>query len=64
MVPFGYRLMIWLKYYARCRHNDFILCLGYRGDSIKLFFLSHEECLSNDFVFSEGGRKRSSCKAT
>ena len=60
MVPLGYRPLLWhvMKYYAHYGHNDFILCLGYRGDVIKQFFLNYEECLSNDFVLSEGGRKR------
>ena len=60
MVPLGYRPMIWhvMKYYAHFGHKDFILCLGYRGDAIKEYFLNYEECLSNDFVLSDGGRRR------
>jgi glucose-1-phosphate cytidylyltransferase len=60
MVPIGYRPMIWhiMKYYAHFGHTDFILCLGYRGDLIKQYFLNYEECVSNDFILSEGGRRR------
>jgi glucose-1-phosphate cytidylyltransferase len=60
MVPLGYRPMLWhiMKYYAHFGHHDFILCLGYRGDLIKQYFLNYEECLSNDFILSEGGRRR------
>jgi len=60
MVPIGYRPIIWhlMKYYAHYGHKDFILCLGYGGDVIKHYFLNYEECVSNDFVLSEGGRKR------
>lgn len=60
MVPLGYRPMLWhlMKYYAHFGHRDFILCLGYRGDVIKNYFLNYEEGLSNDFILSEGGRKR------
>jgi glucose-1-phosphate cytidylyltransferase len=60
MVSLGYRPIIWhlMKYYAHHGHTDFILCLGYRGDVIKDYFLRYEETLSNDFVLSEGGRKR------
>ena len=49
--------MIWhlMKYYAHFGHKDFILCLGYRGDLIKEYFLNYDECASNDFVLSEGG---------
>ena len=38
-------------------HRDFILCLGYRADAIKEYFLRYEEALSNDFVLSDGGRQ-------
>lgn len=58
MVDIGYRPIIWhlMKYYAHYGHKDFILCLGYRGDYIKRYFLEYDECLSNDFVLSQGGR--------
>jgi glucose-1-phosphate cytidylyltransferase len=58
MVPIGYRPILWhvMKYYAHFGHRDFVLCLGYRGDLIKQYFLSYNECLSNDFVFSQGGK--------
>jgi glucose-1-phosphate cytidylyltransferase len=57
MVEIGYRPIIWhlMKYYAHFGHKDFILCLGYRGDYIKNYFLNYDECLSNDFVLSNGG---------
>lgn len=60
MVPVGYRPILWhlMKYYAHWGHNDFILCLGYKGDVIKNFFLNYEECVSNDFILSDGGRTR------
>lgn len=59
MVTIGYRPILWhiMKYYAYHGHSDFILCLGYRGDVIKNYFLNYSECLSNDFVLSEGGKK-------
>lgn len=60
MVPIGYRPILWhlMKYYAHYGHKDFILALGYRGDMIKHFFLNYEESVSNDFVLSEGGRRK------
>lgn len=60
MLPLGYRPIIWhlMKYYAHYGHRDFVLCLGYRGDMIKNYFLNYEEGISNDFVLSEGGKKR------
>jgi len=59
LVPIGARPIIWhvMKYYSHFGHRDFILCLGYRGEAIKEFFLNYDECLSNDFVFSEGGKE-------
>ncbi|MBW7884314.1 MAG: glucose-1-phosphate cytidylyltransferase, partial [Caldilineaceae bacterium] len=59
MVDIGYRPILWhlMKYYAHFGHTEFILCLGYRGDVIKNYFLHYSECLSNDFVLSEGGQK-------
>src|SRR6476646_7243163 len=60
MVTIGHRPILWhlMKYYAHFGHTDFILCLGYRGDMIKNYFLHYEEGLSNDFILSEGGRRR------
>jgi glucose-1-phosphate cytidylyltransferase len=57
MVEIGYRPILWyvMKYYATYGHTDFILCLGYRGDIIKNYFLTYNECISNDFVLSNGG---------
>ncbi|MCX6050508.1 MAG: glucose-1-phosphate cytidylyltransferase [Chloroflexi bacterium] len=59
MVDIGYRPIMWhlMKYYAHFGHTEFILCLGYRGDIIKNYFLNYNECLSNDFVLSKGGRE-------
>ena len=59
MVPIGYRPILWhvMKYYAHYGHKDFILCLGYKANVIKQYFLNYDECVSNDFVYSEGGKK-------
>jgi glucose-1-phosphate cytidylyltransferase len=58
MVTIGYRPILWhvMKYYAHHGHKDFVLCLGYRGDVIKNYFLNYSETLSNDFVLSDGGK--------
>jgi glucose-1-phosphate cytidylyltransferase len=52
MVPVGPQPLLWhvMKYYAHYGHKDFVLCLGYRGDVIKKFFLDYDEALGNDFV--------------
>lgn len=59
MITIGYRPIVWqlMKYYAHFGFKDFILCLGYRADYIKNYFLTYNECASNDFTLSEGGRK-------
>ncbi|MGO8927543.1 MAG: glucose-1-phosphate cytidylyltransferase [Limisphaerales bacterium] len=59
MVLIGYRPILWhvMKYYAYYGHKDFILCLGYKANVIKQYFLNYDECISNDFVYSQGGKK-------
>jgi glucose-1-phosphate cytidylyltransferase len=58
MVHIGYRPILWhvMKYYAHFGHKDFILCLGHRADAVKNYFLNYNECISNDFVLSGGGK--------
>ena len=58
MVHIGYRPILWhvMKYYAHYGHKDFILCLGYKADVIKNYFLNYNECVSNDFTLMEGGK--------
>ena len=57
MVRIGYRPILWhlMKYYAHYGHKDFVLCLGYKADVIKNYFLKYDECLSNDFTIRGGG---------
>ncbi|HET6413618.1 MAG TPA: sugar phosphate nucleotidyltransferase [Anaeromyxobacter sp.] len=58
MVPVGYRPILWhlMRYYAQFGHKEFILCLGYKGDAIKKYFLEYDETVSNDFVMKDGGK--------
>ena len=59
MVQIGTRPILWhlMKYYAHYGHKEFILCLGYKGTSIKDYFLNYDESVSNDFVWSQGGKR-------
>lgn len=59
LVNIGYRpiLLHLMKYYAHYGHKEFILCLGYRGDLIKEFFLEYKEAMSNDFTLDVNGRQ-------
>lgn len=58
LVNVGYRPILWhlMRYYAHFGHKDFILCLGYRGDLIREYFLNFREEMTADFVMSDGGR--------
>ncbi len=52
LVKVGNRPILWhiMKYYSYYGHNEFILCLGWKAEAIKEYFLNYNECLSNDFV--------------
>jgi glucose-1-phosphate cytidylyltransferase len=58
MVQIGTRPILWhlMKYYAHFGHKDFVLCLGYKGNCIKDYFLHYDESVSNNFVWSQGGK--------
>jgi glucose-1-phosphate cytidylyltransferase len=60
MVPLGPRPIVWhlMKYYAHFGHNEFILCLGCRGDLVKQYFLNYHDRVSNDFTLSASERRR------
>jgi glucose-1-phosphate cytidylyltransferase len=59
MIPIGSRPILWhiMKYYAHYGFRDFVLCLGYKAEVIKQFFLTYNEALANDFVLSDGGAR-------
>ena len=58
MIPIGPNPILWhiMKYYASYGHKDFILCLGYKGQIIKDFFLSYE-AHTKDFTIALGRAK-------
>jgi glucose-1-phosphate cytidylyltransferase len=57
MIRIGDKPILWhiMRYYAAWGHNEFILCLGYKGDVVKEYFLSYNEALFNDFVLERNG---------
>jgi glucose-1-phosphate cytidylyltransferase len=57
MIPIGPYPVIWhiMKYYSIYGHNDFVLCLGYKKQVIKDFFLNYE-AHTKDFTISLGQR--------
>jgi len=59
LVNIGTRPILWhlMRYYAHFGHRDFFVCLVYRGDLIRQYFLDYNECLSNNFTMSDGGKR-------
>ncbi len=58
MIPIGPYPILWhiMKIYAFHGHKDFIICLGYKGEVIKEFFLNYE-ARTKDFTISLGQRE-------
>ena len=58
MVNIGSRPILWhiMKYYAHYGHKDFVLCLGYKADVIKNYFLNYDQYLSCDVTLSQGSK--------
>jgi glucose-1-phosphate cytidylyltransferase len=58
MVDVGGRPILWhiMKYYSHFGYSDFILCLGYRANMIKEYFLNYE-AMNNDFRLRLGGSR-------
>src|SRR5262245_44190047 len=59
MIPIGDRPILWhiMRYYSSFGYHDFILCLGYKAEIVKQYFLEYQEALTNDFVMRDGGRR-------
>ena len=59
MVEIGGRPILWhiMKLYASAGYRDFVLCLGYRGNMIKEYFLNYE-AMNNDFTICLGRDSR------
>lgn len=58
LVFIGARPILWhlMRYYAHYGHKDFILCLGYKADKIKEYFLNYNQFANNDFTMSKGDK--------
>jgi len=59
LVEVGGRPILWhiMKLYAHHGFRDFVLCLGYRGQMIKEYFLNYE-AMNNDFTICLGRQNR------
>jgi glucose-1-phosphate cytidylyltransferase len=59
LVEIGGRPILWhiMKIFARHDFREFVLCLGYRGNMIKEYFLNYE-AMNNDFTICLGRQHR------
>lgn len=58
MVEIGGRPILWhiMKLYAAHGHTDFVICLGYRGNAIREYFVNYE-LQNRDFTVALGSRE-------
>ncbi|MGN6467107.1 MAG: glucose-1-phosphate cytidylyltransferase [Rhizobiaceae bacterium] len=58
MIPLGHQPILRhvMQYYSDYGHDEFILCLGYKANVIKDFFLNSRPQSFADCVISQGGR--------
>ena len=57
MIPVGNQPILWhlMQYYSQYGHSDFVLCLGYKANVIKEFFLNYRAHAFADCVVSGFG---------
>ncbi|MET0183731.1 MAG: sugar phosphate nucleotidyltransferase, partial [Caulobacterales bacterium] len=57
MIPIGAQPILWhiLDFYSRHGHRDFVLCLGYKANTVKEFFLNYKPQVFSDLVVSGHG---------
>jgi len=59
MIPLGRYPILWhiMKYYSCFGHKDFILCLGYKGNHVRDFFINYETNTKDFTVTLEDHKK-------
>ncbi|AGK57594.1 glucose-1-phosphate cytidylyltransferase [Hyphomicrobium denitrificans 1NES1] len=59
MIPIGNHPIMWhvMHYYSQYGHRDFVLCLGYKANTVKDFFLNYRPQTYADCVVSGFGSK-------
>ncbi len=52
MIPIGHQPILWhvMNYYSRYGHKDFVLCLGYKANTVKDFFLNYKPQTYGDCI--------------
>lgn len=59
MIPIGHEPILWhvMQYYSQYGHQDFVLCMGYKANVIKDFFLGYKPQAYSDCVVSGNGSR-------
>jgi glucose-1-phosphate cytidylyltransferase len=59
MIPVGHQPILWhvMQYYSQYGHDDFVLCLGYKANIVKDFFLQYRPETYADCVVSHAGSR-------
>jgi len=59
MMPIGHHPILWhvMQYYSQYDCKEFILCLGYKANIVKNYFLNYKVAQSSDCVISDFGSK-------
>ncbi|HVJ76676.1 MAG TPA: sugar phosphate nucleotidyltransferase [Hyphomicrobium sp.] len=59
MIPVGSAPILWhiMQYYSEYGHKDFVLCLGYKANAIKEFFLTYRPQVFSNCMVSGFGSK-------
>ena len=59
MVPIGHQPILWhvMNYYSQYGHRDFVLCLGYKANVIKEYFLNAKQWAYSDCRISHFGKR-------
>lgn len=59
MVPIGQQPILWhvMNYYSQYGHRDFVLCLGYKANVIKEYFLNAKQWAYSDCRISDFGKQ-------
>src|SRR5262249_56835171 len=59
MIPIGHQPILWhvMQYYSQYGHRDFILCLGYKANVVKDYFLNYKQAVNTDCKISNFGKK-------
>src|SRR6516162_445808 len=59
MIPIGDKPILWhlMHYYSQFGHKDFVLCLGYKANVIKEYFLNYKPQTYSDCVVTGFGNQ-------